>query len=52
VDCFTPLVEHEAWNSEISASTAGRPGQIGHGLIAWLILNRGWYEWLGLPIPD
>jgi acyl-CoA thioesterase-1 len=52
VDCFTPLVEHEAWNSEISASAAGRPGQIGHGLIAWLILNRGWYEWLGLPVPD
>ncbi len=49
VDCFTPLIGHEGWNSEISSDPAGRPGQIGHGLIAWLVLNRGWNEWLGLP---
>jgi hypothetical protein len=49
VDCFTPLIGHEGWNSEISTDPAGRPGQIGHGLIAWLVLNRGWNEWLGLP---
>lgn len=51
VDCFTPLVEHEAWITETNAAAGGRPGQIGHGLIAWLILNRGWYEWLGLQEP-
>jgi hypothetical protein len=28
------------------------PGQIGHGLIAWLVLNRGWYEWLGLSVDN
>ena len=49
VDCFTPLIGHEGWNSEISSDPSGRPGQIGHGLIAWLVLNRGWHEWLGLP---
>jgi len=49
VDCFTPLIGHEGWNSEISTDPAGRPGQIGHGLIAWLVLNRGWNEWLDLP---
>jgi hypothetical protein len=49
VDCFTPLIGHEGWNSEISSDPAGRPGQIGHGLIAWLVLNRGWHEWLRLP---
>jgi acyl-CoA thioesterase-1 len=49
VDCFTPLIGHEGWNAEISTDPAGRPGQIGHGLIAWLVLNRGWNEWLGLP---
>jgi hypothetical protein len=49
VDCFTPLIGHDGWNSEISTDPAGRPGQVGHGLIAWLVLNRGWNEWLGLP---
>lgn len=49
VDCFTPLVEHEGWNSEVRGGASGLPGQIGHGLIAWLVLNRGWYQWLGVP---
>jgi len=49
VDCFTPLVGHDGWTAEILADKAGRPGQIGHGLIAWLVLNRGWHEWLELP---
>ena len=52
VDCFRPLVEHEGWNQEISGSDHGLPGQIGHGLVAWLVLNRGWYEWLELPESD
>ena len=49
VDCFRPLVEHEGWNQELASSPNGLPGQVGHGLIAWLVLNRGWFEWLGLP---
>lgn len=52
VDCFRPLVEHEGWNLEIDTSEHGLPGQIGHGLIAWLVLNRGWYEWLEIPAPE
>ena len=48
VDCFTPLVEHEGWNSEVRLGQTGLPGQIGHGLLAWLVLNRGWHEWLGV----
>jgi hypothetical protein len=48
VDCFRPLVEHEGWNQEVAELANGQIGQIGHGLIAWLVLNRGWYEWLGL----
>lgn len=47
VDCFKPLVEHEGWQSEMADSSNGVPGQVGHGLIAWLVLNRGWNEWLG-----
>ena len=49
VDCFKPLVEHEGWRDELSNSENGLPGQVGYGLIAWLVLNRGWAEWLGLP---
>lgn len=52
VDCFRPLVEHEGWNLEIQTSEHGIPGQVGHGLIAWLVLNRGWYEWLALAAPE
>lgn len=52
VDCFRPLVEHEGWNLEIETSEHGIPGQVGHGLIAWLVLNRGWYEWLEIPTPE
>lgn len=52
VDCFRPLVEHEGWNLEIETSEHGLPGQVGHGLIAWLVLNRGWYEWLNIPNPE
>lgn len=48
VDCFTPLLEHEGWNSEVRLGRSGLPGQIGHGLLAWLVLNRGWHQWLGV----
>lgn len=48
VDCFHPLVGHEGWNNELQNSPSGLPGQIGYGLIAWLVLNRGWLAWLGV----
>lgn len=48
VDCFRPLLEHEGWKQEIANHPRKLPGQVGYGLIAWLILNRGWFEWLGL----
>jgi hypothetical protein len=52
VDCFRPLVDHEGWNEEINLAENHLPGQIGHGLIAWLVLNRGWDEWLGLSVDN
>lgn len=48
VDCYHPLVDHEGWNLEIQASQHAYPGQVGYGLIAWLVLNRGWYDWLNV----
>ncbi len=49
VDTFHPLLEHDQWHSDLAASpVAGHPGQAGYGLIAWLVLHNGWYEWLDL----
>ncbi|MDO4252639.1 MAG: GDSL-type esterase/lipase family protein [Rothia sp. (in: high G+C Gram-positive bacteria)] len=50
VDTFNPLLHHEQWRNDL-ASNEGRPGQSGYGLIAWLVLHRGWYSWLNLPEP-
>ena len=49
VDAFRPLVDHQGFNTELRNSTFGMPGQQGHGLIAWLVLNQNWYGWLDLP---
>jgi lysophospholipase L1-like esterase len=48
VDFFHPLVDHEGFNVELEVSARNLPGQTGYGLMAWLVLNRGWYPWLGL----
>lgn len=48
VDCFRPLREHEGWVQEVAIHPRKLPGQVGYGLIAWLVLNKGWFEWLGL----
>ena len=47
VDCFRPLLGHEQWQSDVAASRVPHhPGQAGYGLIAWLVLHNGWYDWL------
>lgn len=48
VDTYTPLLNHEQWRTDL-ASNSGIPGQAGYGLLAWLVLHRGWYSWLDLP---
>lgn len=50
VDAFTPLVNHQQWREDLTAN-GGHPGQAAYGLIAWLILHRGWHRWLGLNEP-
>lgn len=52
VDAFEPLRNHEQWNTDVIAAGGEHPGQAGYGLLAWLVLHRGWYEWLGLPQPS
>lgn len=48
VDCFEPLVGHEQWFADLSAGDGRYPGQVGYGLMAWLVLNVGWAAWLGV----
>ena len=52
VDCFRPLKDHEGWLQEVSTHSRKLPGQVGYGLMAWLVLNKGWFEWLGLTQAD
>lgn len=52
VDCFRPLKDHEGWLQEVSVHSRKLPGQVGYGLMAWLVLNKGWFEWLGLTEAD
>jgi acyl-CoA thioesterase-1 len=49
VDCFRPLVGHDQWLSDLtSGPDRVHPGQAGYGLIAWLVLHNGWYDWMHL----
>ncbi len=49
VDTFTPLAGHEDWVADLGAGDGLHPGQVGYGLMAWLVLHGGWHTWLGLP---
>lgn len=51
VDAFNPLVGHENFRKDLDAN-GGQMGQAAYGLVAWLVLHRGWYQWLGLPQAD
>jgi acyl-CoA thioesterase-1 len=51
VDTFSPLLNHEQWRQDLAAN-GGTPGQAGYGLMAWLVLHRGWFQWLGMAVPE
>ncbi|GAA4506054.1 GDSL-type esterase/lipase family protein [Brevibacterium yomogidense] len=48
VDTFTPLRSHPVWQRELASTRTGTPAQEGYGLLAWLVLHRGWFEWFGV----
>ena len=49
VDCYRPLLTHDQWHTELMAGPDGaHPGQAGYGLLAWLVLHNGWYDWMRL----
>jgi len=51
-ETFAPLRTHEQWHADIRARDGVYPGQVGYGLLAWLVLHNGWHEWVGHPAQD
>lgn len=47
VDMVGGLSGHEQWESDITRNAGDHPGQIGYGLMAWLVLHSGFGSWLG-----
>ncbi|RIQ13610.1 GDSL-type esterase/lipase family protein [Jiangella rhizosphaerae] len=47
---FGPLSANSAWQ-RARADDGIHPDQTGYGLLAYLVLNGGWYPWLGVEAP-
>lgn len=47
VDTCTPLQANEQWLADLGVTDGSHPTQVGYGLLAWLVLNGGWHQWLG-----
>lgn len=50
ITTFGPLSAKDAWQ-EARADDGIHPDQAGYGLLAYLVLNGGWYSWLGVEPP-
>lgn len=48
IDTYSPLATHDSWHDDLVMSSVGLPSQAGYGLLAWIVLHSGWYEWMGL----
>jgi len=42
VETLAPLANHEQWLADLTASGYTWPAQFGYGLIAWLVINNHW----------
>lgn len=51
VDMYGPLARHEQWAQDMTMSDGELPLQAGYGLMAWLVLNSVWHDWLGVEPP-
>lgn len=49
VDTYNPLINHDRWLTDLEASSGRWPGQEGYGLLAWLVVHRGWVDWVVGP---
>jgi len=51
VDMYGPLARHEQWHHDMTLGDGALPLQAGYGLMAWLVLNSAWHDWLGIAAP-
>lgn len=51
VDMYGPLARHEQWQADMTLGDGSLPLQAGYGLMAWLVLNSSWHDWLGVEAP-
>ena len=51
VDMYGPLARHEQWMHDMTLGDGTLPLQAGYGLMAWLVLNSAWHDWLGIEAP-
>lgn len=45
VDTYVSLRAHDEWFTDLAASDGRVPGQVGYGLLAYLVLHGGWQPW-------
>jgi lysophospholipase L1-like esterase len=50
ISTYGPLAGHRGWQDAV-ADDGIHPNQTGYGLLAYVILNEGWYQWLGATPP-
>lgn len=48
IDMYTPLAGHDQWHDDIALSASGFPSQAGYGLMTWIMLHSGWFEFTGM----
>jgi len=51
VDMYGPLARHDQWLHDMTLGDGDLPLQAGYGLMAWLVLNSQWHDWLGVEAP-
>ncbi|AYY12004.1 lysophospholipase [Actinobacteria bacterium YIM 96077] len=50
ISTYRALARRKTWH-EARADDGIHPNQSGYGILAYVLLNEGWYEWLGVEPP-
>lgn len=51
ISTYQALIDRRPW-SEQNFADGVHPAQAGYGMLAYVVLTGGWYEWLGVQAPD
>jgi len=44
---YASLKADERWQADLGASDGVHPSQVGHGMIAHVVMAQGWHDWYG-----